>query len=153
MADVDVKLDEEQRQGADGFSPAAHKTLTRRGLGELAEKMGISLSELSASRSVATMPVEGNRQGFGILHGGAHVVLGETLGSIAANVWAGENAHAVGIEINATHTRSITEGTVTGTCTAIHLGRTLTTHEIVITDGAGRRLSTIRITNMIVPNR
>lgn len=145
-------LEPEQRQEADGFSPAARQRLATRGVGELAELMGIKIVELSASRAVATMPVEGNRQPAGILHGGAHLVLGETLGSFAANVWAGDSAHAVGIEISASHTRSARNGIVTGTCTAIHLGRRLTTHEIVVTDSDGRRLSTVRISNMIVEN-
>nr|WP_255447731.1 hotdog fold thioesterase [Schumannella sp. 10F1B-5-1] len=117
--------------------------------GALSQKMGIELLELSAERSVARMPVEGNTQVIGLLHGGAHVVLGESLGSISAAIHAGPGRYAVGIEINATHSRSITEGWVTGTCTALQLGRTLCTHEIVNTDEQGRRLSTIRITNLL----
>ena len=120
-----------------------------RGLGSLAEKMGIEILEFSLDRAVARMPVEGNTQPADLLHGGAYVVLGESLGSMSANLWAGENRLAVGIEINATHTRSATSGWVTGVCTPIHLGRTLTTHEIVVTDEQGRRCSTIRITNLI----
>jgi uncharacterized protein (TIGR00369 family) len=117
--------------------------------GTLAERMGIEILEASPERLVATMPVEGNTQPADLLHGGAYVVLGETLGSMSANLWAGEGRLAVGIEINATHTRSATSGIVTGVCTPIHLGRTLTTHEIVVTDDRGRRCSTIRITNLI----
>lgn len=122
-----------------------------RGLGPLAEKMGIELLELSAERAVATMPVDGNTQPLGVLHGGAHVVLGESLGSFAANVWAHPDKIAVGIEVNASHSRSVTSGTVTAVCTAINLGKTLTTHEIVISDEQGRRLSTVRITNFLKP--
>jgi len=124
---------------------------SERGLGALAEKMGIELVEFSAERSVATMPVEGNTQPVGLLHGGAYVVLGESLGSMAANLHAGPGRLAVGIDINATHTSSATRGLVTGTCTAIHLGNTLTVHEIVVTDERGRRCSTVRITNLIKP--
>ncbi len=120
-----------------------------RGLGALAEKMGIEILEFSLDRAVARMPVEGNTQPADLLHGGAYVVLGESLGSMSANLWAGENRLAVGIEINATHTHSATSGWVTGVCTPIHLGRTLTTHEIAVTDEQGRRCSTIRITNLI----
>lgn len=120
-----------------------------RGVGALADKMGIEFLEFSVDRSVATMPVEGNTQPAMLLHGGAYVVLGESLGSMAANLYAGEGKLAVGIEINATHTRSATSGIVTGVCTPIHLGRTLTTHEIAVSDEAGRRCSTIRITNLI----
>lgn len=120
-----------------------------RGVGALAERMGIEIVEFSVERSVATMPVEGNTQPLGLVHGGAYVVLGETLGSMTANLYAGPGRVAVGIEINASHSRSATEGIVTGVCTPVHLGRTLTTHEIVVTDESGRRLSTIRITNML----
>ena len=117
--------------------------------GDLAIKMGIELLEISAEYSVARMPVLGNTQVVGILHGGAHVVLGESLGSISSAIHAGPDKYVVGIEINATHSRSISEGWVTGTCTALVLGRTLCTHEIVMTDEQGRRLSTVRMTNMI----
>jgi uncharacterized protein (TIGR00369 family) len=117
--------------------------------GPLWDKMDIQIHELSPEYSVATMPVEGNTQSVGILHGGAYVVIAEGLGSIAANIYAGEGRVAVGIEVNATHTGSVREGFVTATCRAIHLGRTLTTHEIVCTDESGRRLSTVRLTNFI----
>ena len=120
-----------------------------RGMGALAEKMGMSFTEFSVQRCVATMPVEGNTQPVGLLHGGAYVVLGESLGSMAANLHAGPGRLAVGVDINATHTRSATSGTVTGVCTPLHLGRTITVHEIVVTDDQGRRCSTIRITNHI----
>ena len=127
--------------------------LQRMSLGPLAEKMGIELVELSAQRSVATMPVAGNTQPIGLVHGGAYVVLGESLGSTSANVHAHPNGYAVGIEINATHHKSATSGIVTGTCTAIKLGKTLTSHEIKVTDEAGELLSTIRITNLIREKR
>ena len=117
--------------------------------GALAKKMGFEFVELSASFSVARMPVEGNTQVIGLLHGGAHVVLAETLGSVSSAIHAGPGRYAVGIEINATHSRSITSGWVTGTCTALVLGRTLATHEIVMTDDDGRRLSTVRMTNLL----
>jgi uncharacterized protein (TIGR00369 family) len=131
------------------LSPAAAEVFEQRGLGPLAEKMGIQLQELSAERAVATMPVEGNTQPLGVLHGGAHVVLGESLGSFAANVWAHPDKVAVGIEVNASHSKSASSGIVTAVCTAISLGKTLATHEIVISDESGRRLSTVRITNFL----
>lgn len=131
------------------LSPEAKELIQLRGLGPLAEKMGIELLELSAERAVATMPVAGNTQPLGVLHGGAHVVLGESLGSFAANVWAHPNKVAVGIEVNASHSRAASSGIVTAVCTALSLGRTLTTHEIVISDDQGRRLSTVRITNFL----
>ncbi|GAB2514850.1 hotdog fold thioesterase [Paramicrobacterium agarici] len=121
----------------------------KRGLGALAEKMGIEITEFSVDRAVATMPVEGNTQPAMLLHGGAYVVLGESLGSMSANLYAGEERLAVGVDINATHTRAATSGTVTGVCTPIHLGRSMTVHQIEISDEHGRRCSTVRITNLI----
>lgn len=117
--------------------------------GALAQKMEIDFVELSAEHSIARMPVAGNTQVIGRLHGGAHVVLGESLGSLSSAVHAGPGRIAMGIEINATHSGSVTEGFVTGTCTALVLGRTLCTHDIVMTDDAGRRLSTVRMTNIL----
>jgi 1,4-dihydroxy-2-naphthoyl-CoA hydrolase len=120
------------------------------GLGELGERMGMEITEYSVKRCVGTLPVAGNTQPFGLMHGGAYVVLGESLGSMAANLHAGPGRYAVGLDINATHTGSATTGIVTGVCTPIHLGRSVAVHEIVITDENGRRCSTIRITNMIM---
>ncbi|WP_345750748.1 PaaI family thioesterase [Microbacterium rhizophilus] len=111
--------------------------------------MGIEFLELTVERAVARMPVAGNRQSVGFVHGGAYVVLGESLGSVAANLHAGPGRLAVGVDVNATHTRSATSGHVTAVCTPLHLGRTVTVHEIVITDDEGRRCSTVRITNHV----
>lgn len=119
-------------------------------LGELDEKMGVRILEQSAQRVVATMPVEGNRQSFGLLHGGASVAFAEALGSWAAVIHAGPGRSAVGLDINATHHRSARSGLVTGVATAIRLGRTVTSHEVVLTDEDGNRLCTVRITNLIV---
>jgi uncharacterized protein (TIGR00369 family) len=121
--------------------------------GQLTEKMGIEFLTLSAEESTATMPVEGNRQVIGLLHGGAHLVLGESLGSLSSAIHAGPGRIAVGIEISASHSRSVTDGIVTATCRALSLGRTLATHEIVVTDEAGRRLSTVRMTNYLTDRR
>ena len=119
-------------------------------LGELDEKMGVTVIEQSAERVVATMPVEGNRQSFGLLHGGASVAFAEALGSWAAVIHAGPDRTAVGVDINATHHASAKSGLVTGVATAIRLGRTMTSHEVVVTDEDGRRLCTARITNLIL---
>jgi len=135
------------------LSDEAVELFRRRGVGALAEKMGIEILEMSAERAVGRMPVAGNTQPVGILHGGAHVVLAETLGSVAANVHAGAGRLAMGIELNASHSRSAATGWVTGTCTAVHLGRTLTTHQVVMTDDDGRLLSTVRITNYLTDSR
>ena len=137
----------------EGLDPLLVERLSDSGGGALTRKMGIEFLELSAEFSVATMPVEGNTQVIGLLHGGAHVVLGESLGSISSAIHAGPGRYAVGIEINASHSRSTESGLVTATCTAISLGRTLATHEIVIRDEAGRRLSTVRMTNMLLDRR
>jgi len=121
------------------------------GMGKLNEKMGIVLTEISADRIVATMPVEGNTQPYGLLHGGASVVLAETLGSVGSAIHAYPDAVSVGIDINATHHRGATAGTVTGVATAIHLGRTMASYEVVITDERGKRVCTSRITCALVP--
>jgi len=120
-----------------------------RGQGVLADRMGIEIVEFDREHAVARMPVEGNTQPLGLLHGGAYCVLGESLGSMHANYLAGEGRYAVGVDINATHTGSATSGFVIGTCRVISAGRTITVHEIVVTDESGRRCSTIRITNLI----
>jgi 1,4-dihydroxy-2-naphthoyl-CoA hydrolase len=135
------------------LDPQLVERLVTSGGGALALKMGIEFLELSASHSVATMPVEGNTQVIGLLHGGAHVVLAESLGSVSSAIHAGPGRYAVGIEINASHSRSVTSGLVTATCTALSLGRTLATHEIVMRDETGRRLSTVRMTNMLLDQK
>lgn len=118
--------------------------------GTLMERMGIAITEVSAERAVGTMPVAGNTQPFGLLHGGASGVLAETLGSYAAQVHAGPGRAAVGVELNATHHRSARSGTVTGTATAVHLGRTLVTYQVVVEDEDGRRVCTARLTCMVI---
>jgi 1,4-dihydroxy-2-naphthoyl-CoA hydrolase len=117
----------------------------------LAARMGIKLLELSPQRVVGTMPVAGNTQPYGLLHGGASCVLAETLGSLGAVQHAAQSGGgtALGIEINATHHRSVREGEVTAVATAIHLGRTLATYEIEVTDEAGARVATARLTCLI----
>lgn len=133
----------------DDLDPELYERLVASGGGALSQKMGIEFLELSAEHSVATMPVLGNTQVIGILHGGAHVVLGESLGSVSSAIHAGPGRIAMGIEINATHSRSIDRGVVTATCDALVLGTTLATHEIVVRDEEGRRLSTVRMTNIL----
>lgn len=117
--------------------------------GQLAEKLGIEFQELDAQRLVATMPVEGNRQPFGLLHGGASVALAETLGSIGAALHAGPGRLVVGVDINATHHRAAVAGLVTGTATPLHLGRGTASYEVAITDEQGKRVCTARITCLI----
>jgi uncharacterized protein (TIGR00369 family) len=125
--------------------------LMPQGMGALNEKMGIELVEISAERVVATMPVEGNTQPYGLLHGGGSVVLAETLGSIGSALHGSPDRLSVGVDINATHHRAATSGTVTGVATAVHLGRSMATYDVAITDESGRRLCTARITCALVP--
>ena len=110
------------------------------------ERLGIEILAASTEMVVGTMPVEGNQQPFGLLHGGASVVLAESLGSIGSAMHAGPNATSAGIEINASHHRPATSGTVTGTATPLRLGRTLATWQIQIVDDEGRLICTARLT-------
>jgi 1,4-dihydroxy-2-naphthoyl-CoA hydrolase len=112
-------------------------------------RMGIKIVEASAARVVGTMPVEGNTQPYGLLHGGASCVLAETLGSLGSALHAGPGRVTVGIEINATHHRGAAHGVVTGVATLLHGGRTLTTYEIAISDELGRPVCTCRLTCLL----
>ncbi|MEV1199875.1 PaaI family thioesterase [Microbispora rosea] len=115
----------------------------------LHQRMGLEILEASAERVVGRMPVKGNTQPHGLLHGGASCVLAETLGSTGAALHAGPGRIAVGIEINATHHRSATSGHVTAVATRVHGGRTLATYVIEITDDEGRAVCTARLTCML----
>jgi 1,4-dihydroxy-2-naphthoyl-CoA hydrolase len=120
-------------------------------LGALNERLGVKMLEVSAERVVATMPVEGNTQPIGLLHGGASVALAETLGSFGSTVHGYPDRVPVGVDINATHHRAARSGTVTGVATPLHLGRTMASYEVVISDEDGRRVCTSRITCALVP--
>nr|WP_225993873.1 hotdog fold thioesterase [Actinomadura rudentiformis] len=117
--------------------------------GDLAQAMGVEYLEASPERVVGRMPVKGNTQPYGLLHGGASCVLAESVGSVGAALTAGEGRIAVGIEISATHHRSATEGFVTAVATRVHGGRTLATYDIAITDDQDRRVCTARLTCML----
>ncbi len=119
----------------------------------LLDRMGIEISAASPQRVVGTMPVAGNVQPFGLLHGGASCVLAETLASIGASLHAEPERIAVGVDINATHHRALSDGIVTGVATPIHLGRTVASYEVVITDEADRRICTSRLTCQLVPKK
>ena len=127
--------------------------LRERGQGALDRKMGIELLEASPQRLVATMPVEGNTQPLGLLHGGANVVLAESLGSIGTQLHAGPDRMIVGVDINATHHKSATTGIVTAVATAVSLGKSMCCYEIVITNEKGDRTCTARITCLILAKR
>lgn len=127
--------------------------IRERGSGALDKKMGIEIKEASLTRLVGTMPVDGNTQPMGILHGGANVVLAESLGSIGTQLNAGENRRIVGVDINATHHKATATGVVTGVATAISIGKTLCCWEVVITNETGDRTCTARITCLILTDR
>ena len=146
---------------AAGTSPAAPKNeqehdheafmeaVTSMNPNSLVHRMRIEVVESSPQRLVAKMPVEGNTQPYGLLHGGASVVLAETLGSLGSALHAGPDRVAVGLDINATHHRAVRSGWVTGTATALSLGNTLASYEVVITDEDDRRVCTCRITCLL----
>jgi uncharacterized protein (TIGR00369 family) len=127
--------------------------LNERGRGTLDKKMGIEIIEASPQRLVGTMPVEGNTQPFGLLHGGANVVLAESLGSVGTHLHAGPTRRIVGIEISASHHKAATSGLVTGVATAVTLGKTLCTYNVEITNDKGERTCTARITCLILAER
>ena len=126
----------------DGSAP------TLSGPGALAERMGIALTEVSPERVVGTMPVDGNTQPYGLLHGGASCVLAETLGSIGAAMHAARThgGIAVGVDINATHHKAARSGVVTGVATPLRLGSSIASYEIVVSDEDGDRICTARLT-------
>jgi 1,4-dihydroxy-2-naphthoyl-CoA hydrolase len=127
-----------ERQVIDSFNALGRDTLV--------ERMGIEVLEASAERVVGTMPVAGNTQPYGLLHGGASCVLAETLGSLGAALHAGPDRATIGIEIGATHHSAARAGRVTGVATLLHGGRTLACYEVVITGEDGRRVCTSRLT-------
>jgi uncharacterized protein (TIGR00369 family) len=118
-------------------------------IGEFNEKIGLQLVEVTKDRVVGTLPVDGNRQSYGLIHGGANASLAEVLGSIAAAVNAGPERAAMGLELSCTHHRAVRAGRVTGVCTPLHVGRNVSTWETVITDDQGRRTCTARLTCVI----
>ena len=117
--------------------------------GTLPGRLGIKILSASAARVVAIMPVLGNTQPAGLLHGGASCVLAETIGSLGAFLHAGAGRMVVGIEISATHHRGVRDGEVTAVATLVHGGRTLATYDIVVTDAGGYRVCTSRLTCLI----
>jgi 1,4-dihydroxy-2-naphthoyl-CoA hydrolase len=117
-------------------------------------KMGLEVTELTPGRVVGSMPVEGNTQPYGLWHGGASCVLAETLASIGSFAHAhalAPGSGAVGVDLNATHHRPVRDGRVTGVATAIRLGRRVTSYEVVLSDDAGERVCTARVTCQVVP--
>ncbi|OSZ58444.1 thioesterase [Streptomyces pharetrae CZA14] len=114
--------------------------------GHLGTRMGVQILEASPDRVVGTMPVEGNTQPYGLLHGGASAVLAETLGSVGSMLHGGVSKIAVGVDLNCTHHRGVRSGLVTGVATPLHRGRSTATYEIAISDEEGRRVCSARLT-------
>jgi uncharacterized protein (TIGR00369 family) len=129
--------------------PATSAVFARWAGEQLTERMGIKITEWNPERVVGTMPVAGNRQYFGLLHGGANAVLAESLGSVAGWLWGLPDKVPLGLELSCSHHRSVTEGEVTGVCTPLHRGRTVTTFEIRISDEQGRATCTARLTCLL----
>ncbi|MCX5383077.1 PaaI family thioesterase [Streptomyces sp. NBC_00083] len=117
--------------------------------GDLGTRMGVQIIEASAERVVGTMPVEGNTQPYGLLHGGASAVLAETLGSVGSMLHGGLSKVAVGVDLNCTHHRGVKSGLVTGVATPVHRGRSTATYEIVITDEQDKRVCSARLTCLL----
>lgn len=118
--------------------------------GSMAWLLGMRFTEIGPDYLRATLPVsDQTRQPAGILHGGASVVLAETIGSVASAMLAGHEAlRHVGLEINANHLRQVADGHVTGTVRPIHTGRTTQVWDIRIQDAAGRMTCISRLTVM-----
>ncbi|MFJ4598522.1 hotdog fold thioesterase [Streptomyces griseoluteus] len=117
--------------------------------GHLGTRMGVQIIEAAPERVIGTMPVEGNTQPYGLLHGGASAVLAETLGSVGSMLHGGSSKVAVGVDLNCTHHRGVRSGLVTGVATPVHRGRSTATYEIVITDEQDRRVCTARLTCLL----
>lgn len=120
--------------------------------GTLGERIGLEVLEASAERVVARIPVAGNTQPMGLLHGGASVALAESIGSMGAAIHSMRTTghhQVVGVDISATHHRGARSGWVTGIATPIHLGRTLATYDIVVSDEQDRRVCTCRLTCLL----
>ena len=151
MTDTPAAPDDAPRPGTDLMAGVA--ALRAMNPNSLMDRMGIEVLEAAPERLVATMPVEGNTQPYGLLHGGASAALAETMGSVGAMLHGGTSKLAVGVDLNATHHRGLRSGQVTGTATPVHRGRSSATYEVVITDDeSGKRVCTARLTCMLRPS-
>jgi uncharacterized protein (TIGR00369 family) len=131
--------------------PADLATLNALSAGTAIEALGIVFTAIGHDHLVATMPVDARTlQPYGLLHGGASVLLAETLGSSAGNLCVAEGQVCVGIEINANHLRGVRSGMVTGTARPLHLGRSTQVWEIRIEDPRGRLACISRLTLAVV---
>lgn len=109
-------------------------------------KLGLELTVLSAEKVVGSIPISGNEQPFGLLHGGANAVLVETLGSMGAMAHGHPDRAGVGVDLNITHLRQAQGERVTGTATAVHLGNSMVTYQVDLHDEDGTLTATGRLT-------
>lgn len=125
--------------------------------GTLVERCEMELLTLDGGGGTARMPVAGNTQPAGLLHGGATIALAETIASFAAILRArevhGEGAQAVGTSVSALHHRAARSGTVTATCSPRHLGRQVASYLVDVHDEDGTLLSTITVATQLLPPR
>ncbi|NQW76492.1 MAG: hotdog fold thioesterase [Cytophagales bacterium] len=129
-------------------------TLNSWGHGNMIDVLGIEFIDVQPDFIKAKMPVDSRtKQPYGLLHGGASVVLAETLGSIASSLAVADPTthRGVGVEINANHMKSVKEGFVIGTCTALKIGKTLHVYDIKIHDESGNLVCVSRLTVAILP--
>ena len=117
--------------------------------GALGERMGMRITHAERGRVEASMPVEGNTQPFGLLHGGASAALAETVGSIAGALHAGPDRLVVGVDLSATHHRAVRSGEVHAVATPLHEGGSVASYDIRISDDGGALVCTARLTCLI----
>ncbi|MBC7004813.1 hotdog fold thioesterase [Photobacterium sp. BZF1] len=130
------------------------ESLNETSVNTLVEYLGIEYSAYDDNSLSAVMPVESRtHQPLGMLHGGASVVLAETLGSLAANMCVDEGKYCVGLDINANHLRAMRSGHVVGTATPVHLGATTQVWQIDIKDPRGRMVCTSRLTIAVMKHK
>lgn len=118
----------------------------------MTQLLGIKAIEINNDNIIAAMPITDNvRQPFGILHGGASVVLAESIGSVASNLIVDPEKYAgVGLDINANHVRSASEGMLTATCSALHIGKTTHVWDIKMHDDNQKLICISRLTVAII---
>ena len=119
--------------------------------GTLIEHLGIEFLEAEPGRVVARMPVEGNVQPDGLLHGGATAALCETIASFGTALVVGPDRRVVGIELNINHLRGVREGHVTGTGVPLHVGRSTAVWSMEVRDDEGRLVAASRLTLAVRP--